>query len=139
MKLLTRISILLGFFYVFQNCKTPEIPIKQLIVKHVDYNLETAAKVTCDDFEKEFYPRFLRIDTINNEAELREFYNYQLDLKSDPKRYTPDVRIKVFICKFQGPPEILCSNSEKAGLLDGKPVIISDEFSSFIKRICKQR
>lgn len=135
-----RISVvILCFFSIVSSvkiCKAQKIPIKKLVIRHVDYDVERIYKITCDNFEKEFKNGTYN-KIISNPKYLSDFYKYKMNLKPNPKNYHPDVRLKVFIFYYNGTCDTLCSDGRNAADLNGRAMFVSNKCMDFIKRISK--
>jgi hypothetical protein len=104
------------------------------LIEHVDYDLEIMYKINCDDFEKQFRNNmFTRL--VTNRSEINRFLVFERKLKPNKKAYFPDVRAKIIIYKDNGMQDTLCLDGRNNASLNGTPMLISEEFVAFIRKI----
>ena len=118
----------------FALCKTRSNQINKLLIKHVDYDLETVYKINCGDFEKQFGSS-IHSHVVTKSSDIHTFCEFEKKLKPNSKKYYPDVRAKIIIYKDDGTKDILCLDGGNSAELNGNPMLINDDFVAFIKKI----
>jgi hypothetical protein len=90
--------------------------INKIIIKYVDFNIETLVAVRCDSFEDRFKHE-MRTIIINNKKKLDLFDHYLNDLSKDENEHlSPDVRLKMEIMKKNGTADTLCMDNVRISL-----------------------
>jgi hypothetical protein len=118
----------------FSLCNTRSNQINKILIKYVDYDLETVYKINCDDFEKQFGSS-IHSHVVTNSSDLNKFCEFERKLKLNSKKYDPDVRAKIIIYKDDGTKDTLCLDGGNSAELNGTPMLINDDFVAFIKKI----
>lgn len=129
MKILVFIVVLF-----FSLCKPQSNQIIKILIKHVDYDLETVYKINCGDFEKQFGSS-IHSHLVIKSSDIHKFCVFEKKLKPNKKKYHPDVRVKIILYKEDGTQDILCLDGGNSAELNGSPMLINDDFVAFIKKI----
>ena len=129
MKLLLMLPILSLLIYSPQKSE-----IKKILIKYVDFNIETFVAVRCNSFEERFGEE-VRTIIINKKKELDTFDHYLNELSKDEnEKLFPDVRLKMEIIRNNGIIDTLCMDNVRISL-NNHPMKNSKKFRSMIKGI----
>lgn len=124
---------MLMIFPLFINSHQ-KIEIKKIIIRYVDFNIETFVAVGCDSFEGRFEDEIKTI-VIKDKKRLDKFEKYINELsKDDNEKLLPDVRLKMEIFENNGKIDTLCMDNVRISL-NKVSMKDSKKFKSMIKGI----
>jgi hypothetical protein len=133
MKLLTMLMALSMFINSPQK-----IGIKKIIIRYVDFNIETFVAVGCDSFEERFENEMKTI-VIEDKKRLDIFEKYINELsKDDNEQSFPDVRLKMEIFENNGRIDTLCMDYARISF-NNVSMKDSKKFKSMIMGIISKR
>lgn len=125
--------ILLLLFTAF-SCNGQTNKINKILIKYVDYDLETFYKIHCADFDNQFN-RDVHTKFITDTICINKFSVFLGTLKANKKKYYPDVRAKIIIYRSNGTEDVLCIDGGNSAEFDGNSMLIDTKFVNFIKKI----
>lgn len=127
-------KLLLSFYISVFALNAQTERINKIVIEHVEYDLETVYKINCQDFEKRFGSSIHK-HVLTQMTDINKFYEFEKKVKINKKKYHPDVRVKIILYKENGTKDVLCTDGGNSAELNGTPVLISDEFANYIKKV----
>jgi hypothetical protein len=105
-----------------------------VVVKYVNFTLETFARVDCDSFEVDLkYKTLTFTDSLSLSTFARFVHTFQIDTQGV---CSVDSRAKIIVCQKTGQTDTICV-SDGSICLNGKPVAYNKRFMVFLKRLLK--
>lgn len=95
------------------------------------FSMRTIAQINCSNFDSIFKNQY-KIKGIKN---LNEFAHLLKNIKPNKTKFEVDVRAQAIVYKDDGSKDILCLGKWDFAELNGRPVIMSKQFSSYIKTV----
>ncbi len=104
--MLYKLLLLISAFFLVDNteCKSR---IDKIVIKKVDLDADTFARVDCENFEIQFNKLITTIE-ITEKSELKKFKEILNELKPTDSSVNVDTRIKVLIFQSNGSVDTLC-------------------------------
>ena len=112
------------------NVKLKDCEIEEVLIKPVDFSVQTFIRVECDSFETYFDKKDVSARITDN-ATIKEFAGEISKLEKDSTGYHLDTRAKVIIVYNRGANDTLCIRKFSM-LLNGKEVKYSNELKSLV-------
>lgn len=124
------------FIFSFLSCNSQAIKGNKIVIKYVDYTIETPFAITPDYFETAFKEEIDSI-IINNEEIEEKIGNFIENAKFIDTSTTIDVRQKLL---FNTKNKIIefFSDGESKMLIGNKPIAYNCEFQKFINSIIEK-
>lgn len=131
MKMIIRVFICLSILCGCISNKSSD-KIEKITIKKVNFNIETAISVGCEDFEQYFETKI--IEKVFFGEDLTEDLQ-KIFFKTDFKKssYIPDVRSKVIILFSDGRKMTICLSS-LGMLIDNEPYDLDNEIFNFVNK-----